>query len=79
MKYADLNPEHCRMSCSDQHLYNVASDGTGCHRCTAIVLDQHEMLHVAICQAVQLLNNTQLTPAGSSALSILTQALKDCL
>lgn len=38
-KWAENHPEHCRTSCSDEGRENADPTGTGCHRCTALVMD----------------------------------------
>lgn len=40
MNYADDYPEHSRTSCSDEDPCNFDVDGTGCHRCNALLFDR---------------------------------------
>lgn len=38
--YVEYHPEHSRTSCSDANPCNADPDGSGCARCTALVMDR---------------------------------------
>lgn len=47
MPRRNFYPEHQRTDCSDAEPINAGSDGSGCWRCTAILLDQRDALLLA--------------------------------
>ena len=42
--YEQQYPTHSRTSCSDDNPINADVDGSGCHRCNAILFEQHDEL-----------------------------------
>lgn len=72
MKYADDYPEHDRTSCSDEILYNVDPDGSGCRRCNALALDEWRKLRklfAALNEANKYEDNGEYVVAVSALIS----------
>lgn len=62
MSYAESHPKHCRTSCSDTDRCNVDPDGTGCHRCTALELDELSTLRAEnerLCKTLESIANAK--------------------
>jgi predicted nucleic acid-binding Zn-ribbon protein len=65
--YSDIYKNHQRQDCSDNFPCNAEPNGHGCHRCNALLFDEHEKYQKALEKIYFDAQNNVTIPAVSDA------------